>query len=279
MAKFTIKQIMSDHWDNFYSQTPNVRSVVNKEIHKMLNCQNPVLGHALYICEHCGKFKCVPFTCKSRFCNCCGIKYQQQRALSLSAKLINCKHRHIVFTIPFELRFIFRKNRYLLDILFKSASQTILDWFYSLNKSQNFKPAIICALHTFGRDLKWNPHIHMLISEGASGNSIVWKDFHHFPYLMLRKKWQTTLLANLEKFLGKSYFRSFKNFIYSHTKDGFYVYAKPSLSSSYDVVNYIIRYISRPAMAQSRIIDYDGSFVTFWYQRHEDNKKIIERNK
>lgn len=120
----------------------------------------------------------------------------------MSAKLINCKHRHIVFTIPFELRFIFRKNRKLLNVLFKSASQTFLDWFYSLNKSQNFKPGIICALHTFGRDLKWNPHIHMLISEGASGNSIVWKEFHHFPYLMLRKKWQTTLLANLEKFLA-----------------------------------------------------------------------------
>ena len=29
-------------------------------------------------------------------------------------------------------------------------------------------------------------------------------------------------------------------------------------------------------MAQSRIINYDGSSVTFWYQRHEDNKKIIE---
>ena len=76
MAKFTIKQIMSDHWDSFYLQTPNVRPVVNKEVLKLINCQNPDFGHALYLCEHCGKFKCVPFTCKSRFCNCCGIKYQ-----------------------------------------------------------------------------------------------------------------------------------------------------------------------------------------------------------
>jgi len=221
MSKFTIKQIMADNWDNFILSFPNVRPVVNKEVHKMINCQNPNLGHALYICEHCGKFKCVPFTCKSRFCNCCGIKYQQNRALSLSSKLINCQHRHIVFTIPLELRFLFRKNRSLLNVLFKSAAQTILDWFYSLNKSQNFKPGFICALHTFGRDLKWNPHIHMLISEGASGNSIVWRSFRHFPYIMLRKKWQTTLLFNLEKILGKDYFRSFKNFLYSAHKKRF----------------------------------------------------------
>ena len=27
-------------------------------------------------------------------------------------------------------------------------------------------------------------------------------------------------------------------------------------------------------MAQSRITDYDGKNVTFWYQRLEDNKKV-----
>ena len=37
-------------------------------------------------------------------------------------------------------------------------------------ESVNFTPGFICVLHTFGRSLQWNPHIHMLISEGASGN-------------------------------------------------------------------------------------------------------------
>ena len=30
-------------------------------------------------------------------------------------------------------------------------------------------------------------------------------------------------------------------------------------------------------MAESRIIDYDGTYVTFWYQRHKDNLVIIEK--
>ena len=29
-------------------------------------------------------------------------------------------------------------------------------------------------------------------------------------------------------------------------------------------------------MAQSRIINYDGSYVTYYYERHEDGKKIEE---
>ena len=276
MSKYTIKEIFINNWDSFIESFPNVRPAVDKEVRKMMNCQNPDLGHALYQCEHCGKFKCVPFTCKSRFCNCCGIKYQQDRANTLTSKLINCRHRHIVFTIPKELRHIFRNDRKLLNLLFISSAQTVLDWFYSQNKSQNFKPGIVSAIHTFGRDLKWNPHIHMLISEGASGNFTPWKNFNYFPYLMLRKKWQTTLLSHLEKHFGKSDFKFFKDLLYKNNPDGFYVYAKPNLSSSYDVVNYIIRYIARPAMAQSRIISIDKHFISFWYQRHEDNQKVTE---
>ena len=29
-------------------------------------------------------------------------------------------------------------------------------------------------------------------------------------------------------------------------------------------------------MAQSRIINYDGKFITFYYQRHEDDKRVEE---
>lgn len=30
-------------------------------------------------------------------------------------------------------------------------------------------------------------------------------------------------------------------------------------------------------MTESRIIDYDVTYVTFWYQRHEDNKIVIKK--
>ena len=32
-------------------------------------------------------------------------------------------------------------------------------------------------------------------------------------------------------------------------------------------------------MAQSRIIDYDGTYVTYYYERHEDGKRIEEKIK
>ncbi len=41
-------------------------------------------------------------------------------------------------------------------------------------------------------------------------------------------------------------------------------------------VKYVIRYSGKPAMAQSRILNYDGEYVTFWYDRHEDNQRVEE---
>lgn len=41
----------------------------------------------------------------------------------------------------------------------------ITNMFHKDNKTELFTPGFIYVLHTFGRDLKWNSHIHCLVSE------------------------------------------------------------------------------------------------------------------
>lgn len=283
MSKFTIKQIFNDHWDNFVIRNPelDIRQVVFDEVEKIINCGNPDYGYALYVCDHCKKFVKVPFRCKSRFCNTCGVKYAQDRAFSMTKKSIRCKHRHIVFTMSDKLWPYFQKYRNLLDGLFEAASSSILSWFYELNKSQNFTPGIMCTLHTFGRDLKWNPHIHMLCTEGGAGNTEVFRIVKHINFKALRFRWQKLLLDYLQNNLPEKElieFKLLKNQIYKEYNNGFYVYAKPdNISSINQTINYVVRYTGRPAMAQSRIIDYDGTYVTYYYERHEDGKRIEEK--
>lgn len=282
MSEFTIQQIFQDNWDSFLELDNNmlIRPVVFDEVNKILNCGNPDYGYALYICDHCHKTLKVPFRCKSRFCNTCGVKYAQDRALSMIKKSIRCKHRHIVFTISDKLRDYFLKYRFLLDGLFEAASKTIMSWFYELNKSQNFTPGIMCTLHTFGRDLKWNPHIHMLCTEGGAGNIEVFRIIKHINFKALRFRWQKLLLDYLQNNLPAielPNFKKLKNELYKDYKNGFYVYAKPdNITSINQTINYVVRYTGRPAMAQSRILNYDGTYVTYYYERHEDGKRIEE---
>ena len=149
--------------------------------------------------------------------------------------------------------------------------------FYQMNKSQNFVPGFICVLHTFGRPLEWNPHIHCLITEGGFSDDGFWRVVKHFNYTLLRKSFLTALLNEMEKHIGPS-FKKTKALIYKKDSNGFYVYAKPNLCDTQTVVKYISRYLGRPVIALSRIDSYDGENVTFHYNRHEDNvfvKKTI----
>ena len=269
-----LQQIFSDHFEEIeYTLHPRPSELEN--IDKMINCGNPSFGGAMYGCTHCGTMKFVPFRCHSRFCPTCGAKYSMARATAMSLKLIRVQHRHCVFTIDENLRDYFFKDRSLLDCLFHSVASVISRLFYKMNMSKNFTPGFIMVLHTFGRDLKWNPHIHCLISEGGYSDDGFWRNINHFNYTYLRNAFRTALLNDLESIIGPS-FKSVKARCYREHKQGFYVYAKGNKCNSKNVIKYIGRYLGRPVIATSRIDKYDGETVTFHYNRHEDEKYVEE---
>lgn len=278
-VRFHIKDIFNDHWENYKIKfsNRNRRPIIDKVIDKFLLCKSFQLGYSLYECPSCRQEKIVPHTCKTRFCSSCGNKYNDDRANSIFSKLIKWRHRHVIFTIPEELRGFFRNNRNLLNILFHASSITIKCWFKDKYKKQNPVPAFISVLHTYGRPLNFNPHIHMILLDGGiSKTHFIKVDF--FSYASLRKRFMKVLLDLMEEELGKDDFRKIKNSLYFKLNNGFYVHAPKSKHKSLnDLLQYVCRYLSRPVMAESRILDYDGEFVIFWYQRHKDNIIVIER--
>ena len=276
---FTIKEIFKDYWDDYQTKYSHIkrRPIINIVIDKFLKCKTFLLGYSVYKCPICDKEKVVPNTCKTRFCSSCGNKYNEDRAISIFSKLFKWRHRHVVFTIQEDLRGIFQNNRKLLNLLFQASAITIKYWFKEKYKRDNLIPAFISVLHTYGRALNWNPHIHMILLDGGISKTN-FKNIDFFSYASFRKRFMKVILDLLENELGKDEFRQIKNDLYRRYKDGFYVYAPKSLYKSIkDLLKYVCRYLSRPVMAESRILDYDGIFVTFWYQRHTDNVIVIEK--
>lgn len=283
---FSIKQIFLDNWDDFCRQPDviknGIRSCVAKEVEKMMKCYDFNYGFALFECPACNNFTRVPFTCKSRFCNKCGIIYARQRANAVSKKTLDVSHRHVVFTIDKDLRYFFKKDRSLLGCLFKAVENTV---FFALEKcgrkTEHLVPGFIMVLHTFGRDLKWNPHIHVLLTEGGMTEQGVYKKVNYIHYRQLRKSFQKELFDQLsdhtDVFGGKDRFYAIKNRSYGRHDEGFYVYAPPqknnrsSAEGRKQVVSYILRYTGRPVMAQSRIEAYDkeSRIIQYWYEPHE----------
>lgn len=284
----TIAQIFEDWWDYTYQtyqeQIERCRPNAPLEIKKVIDCHNKNLGASVYQCPDCHDFIFVGHTCKSRLCSSCGYKYKNERVENILQTAYNCKHRQIVFTIPEELRKYFSspfKER--IDILFKAVRNTIYSLFNETfkydKKSKKLKkyiskflnsPGFFAFLHTFGRDLKWNPHIHILIAEiKLSSNGLISK-FEYFNFDALSKRFQKILLDLLEKEIGPS-FKKEKYDSYKNHHKGFYVYAeKKEFKSLKDGIEYVTRYCGRAPISENRIVNYDGENVTFCYNNHKD---------
>ena len=182
----------------------------------------------------------------------------------------------VIVSLPLMKIFaFFLKDRSLLDCLFHAVNSVVSRMFFKTNKSKNFTPGFIMVLHTFGRVLKWNPHINCLISEGGFSDDGFWRNIHYFDYTFLRNAFRTALLDLLQQKLDPS-FKTVKALCYSEHKHGFYVYDKPNKCDQKTVIKYIGRYLGRPVIATSRINHYDGRQVTFHYNRHEDEQYVQE---
>jgi hypothetical protein len=103
----TIKSIFAAAWDDFRKENAErIRPVVIENVEeKVLKCRTGELGWGLLRCPACGKEERVPFTCKSRFCSSCGkLACDQWMEKVISWALPAVAYRHVVFTIPSEMR-------------------------------------------------------------------------------------------------------------------------------------------------------------------------------
>ena len=267
-----LKDIFFDknkHWDNFVSKyEKRIRPIVIKEIDKFRRCGQKEAGFTLFACPVCGEMKIVPHTCKGRFCTSCATGYTQEWSHETSKRMYRVPHRHIMFTVDERLWEIFGRHRELLKDLMDLAVNVLLDW---LKKSGKVKSGAMVGIHTFGARMNFNPHVHILVTEGGFDGTGKWVVKDYIPYKMLRKRWQSTVMEMLKKKLPEHELKRKKRFfqkIWDDNPEGFVIYGPPNKKGQGTIeaqVGYIGRYMRRPAMALSRIVEYDGENVTFKY--------------
>lgn len=285
-----ISKIFEDHWDNYYAKykatIDNTRPNAPKEVTKIIDCANHNLGASVFVCPNDDEVFFCHHTCKGKLCSSCGIKSQKIKTQNILEKCINTKHRHITFTIPNDLTMWFFNPINSTSLLFDSVNETICSVVNGKVKKKykyKYMPGFFAFLHTFGRPLNFNPHIHVIIAEGLIDKNHNFKKYNYFNYDALSKRFMKILLDKMEKYFGKKQFRDTKNRMYLKYKNGFYVNNKLEddgykFKSIEDLIRYVTRYCSRPVIAESRILNYDGENVTWYYSdhKHEQYHEITE---
>ncbi len=143
-----------------------------KALFSIVHCRGPLLGKHIDKCDRCGHLEISYNSCRNRHCPKCQAGKQHDWVDQLVSSLPPVRYFHLVFTLPHvlnELVYKYQKNCYAL--LFKASAQTVLQ--------VALKPGFLGAqtgclsvLHTWGQNLQYHPHIHMLVpAGGVSGRS------------------------------------------------------------------------------------------------------------
>jgi len=125
----------------------------------------------------------------------------------IARKCLNVPHRQFVFSIAEELRIYFRIYRDLYHELFKAVDDVFVYLIQGKSKVTNEEDrelGYISFLHTFGRDLKFNPHIHVLIAKRIIDKDLQFKKYDYFNFESLRKAFMNQLFKRIYHYLKEN---------------------------------------------------------------------------
>lgn len=270
--KNVFKQIFEDGWGDFKRKYPRYEGV-DEVVQKMLGCGDPEKGHAVYICPECLEEHVVGFSCKSTFCLSCAKVYGQEWVETVKGMLHpGVKYRHLILTVPEGLRtLIYQHPGELLDGLIQAA-RAAMDEAVGAVKGRAVELGYIVVLQTAGRVANYNPHLHVLMTDGGLTEKGEWQSLGYIPYDVLHRKWQWHVLEMVKtRLAGEVQAAAVVAEMWAKYPKGFVAHLKGDIVSRVsELARYIVKYVVSPPMGLSRIIKYDRERgeVTYWYKDH-----------
>jgi len=275
--KNRFKQIFVDGWEDFKRAHPRY-AVVDEVVQKMLGCGEIANGYAVYLCPNCRHRHIVAFSCKSQFCLSCAKAYSQQWVATVQEMLHpGVRYRHLTLTLPDALRTLFYQHpAALLDGLMQAA-RTTMDALVAQVKRQAVKLGYIVVLQTAGRSATYNPHLHVIMTDGGLRADGRWQRLGYVPYDLLHRTWQTHVLEMIAtRLAGDGQAQRLVAEMRHRYPKGFVAYLQGDVRPRMQqLARYLAKYVVSPPMALSRIVAYERErgMVTYWYRDHQRGGK------
>lgn len=186
---------------------------------------------------------------------------------------MNVRRRHLTFSVPAQLRPLLFANRALLSVVAKAAAKTTLWAVGTRCRAHPPLPGVMATVHTYGRDLEWHVHVHILCTEGGLRADGVWQPVKIFPAQQYRRLWQYFLLQALRRKLkGDKSAQRLIGSLFRKYPTGFIVNVMSQYTNGAKAAAYCCRYTGRPPLSEKRITAYDGEQVTLSYQDYRDGQ-------
>ena len=242
-------------------------------------CRTAALGGHVERCEECGEIRVAYNSCRNRHCPKCQAAAAKQWLADRQAELLPVPYCHVVFTLPRPIADIAYQNKAVVyDLLLKTAAETLIT-IAADPKHLGARIGLTAVLHTWGSTLTHHPHAHIIVPGGGfSPDRQRWiacrsRFFLPVPVLsalfcrlFLERLTDVYKAGRLQFFADQAALAEpavFKARLAAVRKAKWVVYAKRPFGGPGAVLAYLSRYTHRIAIANSRLVAFDGQRVTF----------------
>lgn len=239
-----------------------------KAMRDVLLCRTEHLGWHEWYCQDCNKVHYAHNSCRNRHCPHCQNDKTQNWINRQQDKLLPVEYFLFTFTIPQDLRSLFRSNQKILyNILFQVSSQCL----QILARDKRFlsgETGMVGVLHSWSQTLQYHPHVHYIIPGISISPENRTLHFARNGFLVHVKALSRLYRFRFKKALEKA---SLLGMVPKNIFDKEWVVHGKSVGSGLSVIKYLAQYVYRIAISNQRIISCKNGKVTFSYKDHQSN--------
>jgi hypothetical protein len=245
-------------------------------------CRTAALGGHVMRCEKCAHEHVAYNSCRNRHCPKCQGAAAREWLAARQAELLEVPYYHVVFTVPAAIADIAYHNKSVIyGILFRAATETLIT-IAADPKHLGARIGLTAVLHTWGSALTHHPHIHCIVPGGGIALDgerwVSCRPGFFLPVRVLSRLFRRLFLDKLVAAHDAGHLNFFHDLAPLTDRGAFdahlapvrkidwVVYAKRPFAGPKAVLAYLSRYTHRVAIANSRLVAFDGEGVTFGWK-------------
>ena len=287
MAQLTMQDILNKFYADYREKyTPSAEQL--KVINAIRNCRTGSLGLNASVCEDCGSIRIHNNSCRNRCCPNCQQIPTEKWIDARQEDVLDAPYFHVVFTIPEILNPIIYSNQDIMyNLLFRCSSEAVAELTLD-SKYLGARPGFISVLHTWGSEMNYHPHIHMILLGGGLDHSGKWKSASSgffIPVKVLAKVFRGKFMEGLKRLrvsrslqyhgTSEKYFNScnFQDMVNECYEIEWNTYIKETFNGAGSVIRYLGKYTHRIAISNRRLVSIDDDKVTYYVKDYRNKGK------
>jgi hypothetical protein len=199
--------------------------------------------------------------------------------------VLNAPYFHVVLTLPAELHMlVYQNQKQLYGLMHKASAEAVMKLARD-PKHLGAEPGFFSVLHTWGDDLRYHPHIHMVLVAGGLTKDNLWRagnEKFFLPVKVLSKMFRGIFMHRLKRMhlaqslyleglCGKEKDDRFYGTVDACFKNDWYAHIRRPFSGPAAVLKYLGRYTHRVAISNGRIVSVGGDSVVFRPKHRDKN--------